>query len=290
MESNSQLSPYTSWIDRPLNKLIPRITIEFLLIILILVLTVISRFSMLGLRVMSHDEVNHVVPSYSFYQGNGYSHDPVTHGPMQFHLVAASYYLFGDTDFTSRIPAALFSIATVAFVLFAWRRYLGKTGAILSGLFFMISPYMLFYGRYTRNEAFVALFGVIMLYTVLSYLEQGKHSTLYLYTAVVALHFCTKETSFIYTAEILIFLAFIFLWDVTRRPWKNMSKRDVFIILMLVTLLFVGAALGIGVISAKSASTTTQIQTDLGAGLAANTIDLLKMVFMPVSESPLQLW
>ncbi len=93
---------------------------------------------------MSHDEVNHVVPSYDLYQGRGYSHDPVTHGPLQFHLLAASYFLFGDTDFSSRIPSALFSITTIAFVLFAWRRFLGRTGALLAGLFFLISPFLLF--------------------------------------------------------------------------------------------------------------------------------------------------
>ena len=245
-------SPLTSWLDRPLFKIVPKITPEFIFIAIILVITIVSRLVGLGWRVMSHDEVNHVVPSYSFYQGNGYSHDPVTHGPLQFHLVAASYYLFGDSDFTSRFPAALFSIATVAFVLIAWRRYLGKTGALLAGLFFMISPYMLFYGRYTRNEAFIGLYGVIMLYAVLRYLEQGKHSMLYVYTAILALHFCTKETSFIYTAEILIFLGLVFLKDVTQRSWKRSANRDVFILTMLAALLFLGAALGIGVIIAKS--------------------------------------
>lgn len=271
MDSTPLHNPISTWLERPLNKILPKFTINVLLIALILGITVVSRFFGLGLRVMSHDEVNHVVPSYSFYQGNGYSHDPVTHGPLQFHMVAASYYLFGDSDFTSRFPAALFSIATVAFVLIAWRRYLGKTGALLAGFFFMISPYMLFYGRYTRNEAFVALYGVIMLYAVLRYLEQGKHSMLYLYTTVVALHFITKETSFIYTAEILIFLAFIFLKDVTQRTWKRPSNRNAFLLLMLITLLFVGVALGLGVITAKDANAAAQTLTEVTTPLAVST-------------------
>ena len=83
---------------------------------------------------MSHDEVNHVVPSYDLYQGRGYRHDPVTHGPFQFHIVALSYFLFGDNDFSSRIPAATFSVAAIAFVLFAFRRYLGRSGALIAGL------------------------------------------------------------------------------------------------------------------------------------------------------------
>lgn len=86
--------------------------------IIILILAVISRFYNIDLRVMSHDEVNHVVPSYDLFTGKGYRHDPVTHGPMQFHLVAASYFILGDSDFSSRVPAALFSISAIAFILF----------------------------------------------------------------------------------------------------------------------------------------------------------------------------
>ncbi len=232
------------WLNRPVTSLFPGVTVEHLLVTLIIIATVISRFYAVGLRVMSHDEVNHVVPSYELYQGRGYAHDPVTHGPLQFHLLAASYFLMGDSDFASRVPAALFSIATVVFVLFAFRRYLGRTGALLAGLFFLVSPYMLFYGRYTRNEAFVALFGVVMLYSVLRYLETGRHNILYLFTVVLALHFVTKETAFIYTAQLLIFLAVLFLRDVIRKEWKKPTQRDAFVFAMMGVLLFLAVALG----------------------------------------------
>ena len=108
-----------------------------------------------------------------FTRGAGYRHDPVTHGPFQFHIVALSYFLFGDNDFTSRIPAATFSVAAIAFLLFAYRRYLGRSGALIAGALFLISPYMLFYGRYTRNEGFIELIGVVLLYGILRYLEKG---------------------------------------------------------------------------------------------------------------------
>ncbi len=252
MENSIPASQKPSWLDHSLIPALPKIKLEHFLVTLIILLTVVSRFYIVGARVMSHDEVNHVVPSYDLYLGKGYSHDPVTHGPLQFHLLAASYFLFGDSDFSSRVPAALFSIATVVFVLFAFRRYLGRTGALLAGLFFMISPYMLFYGRYTRNESFIGLFTVVLLYAVLCYLEKGGKGTLFLYTAVLGLYFCTKETSFIFTAEMLIFLALVFLKDVTQKEWKNPVKRDLFILLVMVALLFVGIALGTGVIDAKT--------------------------------------
>ena len=272
MNTSTETAQKTSWLDRPVIPTFPKFKVEHLLATLIILLTIISRFYDVGARVMSHDEVNHVVPSYDLYIGKGYSHDPVTHGPMQFHLLAASYFLFGDNDVSSRIPAVLFSIATVVFVLFAWKRYLGRTGALLSGFFFMISPYMLFYGRYTRNESFVGLFGVILLYAVLHYLEKGKHSTLYLYTAVLSLYFCTKETSFIFTAEMLIFLAFIFLKDITQKEWKKPGSRDLFILLVMIALLFVGVALGAGIIDSKTATATAVAAEEAAAPAAAPSV------------------
>ena len=176
----------SSWLDRSIN--LPKPSFELLLIVLILVAAIFTRFYDLGARVMSHDEVNHVVPSYELYSGNGYRHDPVTHGPFQMELVAFTYYLFGDNDFTSRIPAAIFSIAAVAFVIFGYRRYLGRTGALIAGLFFTISPYLMFYGRYTRNEGFIELFLVALLYFVMRYLEDGGMRSLYYFIISLAFY------------------------------------------------------------------------------------------------------
>src|SRR5512137_2656137 len=108
----------SSWLDKPVFKQFPNFSIEKLLIVLILAAAVFTRFYDLGARVMAHDEVNHVVPSFDLYEGRGYRHDPVTHGPMQMELVALSYFLLGDNDFSSRVPAALFSVAVIAFILF----------------------------------------------------------------------------------------------------------------------------------------------------------------------------
>lgn len=280
MENQNSSKNTHSWLDRPVISSYPQIKLEHLLVALIILAAVISRFYNVGLRVMSHDEVNHVVPSYDLYIGRGYSHDPVTHGPLQFHLLAASYFLFGDTDFTSRIPAALFSVATVIFVLFGFRRYLGRTGALLAGVFFLISPYMLFYGRYTRNEAFVGLFTVVLLYAVLRYLEKGKTATLYLYTITLSLYFCTKETSFIFAAEMLIFLALIFIKDITQKQWKVPSQRDLFILVTIFALLLIGIALGTGVMDAKSAATAPDPTPDgiMTFGTPVNVLGLVSTI------------
>ncbi|MHB1339833.1 MAG: flippase activity-associated protein Agl23, partial [Bellilinea sp.] len=246
MDTIAETQDSTSWLDRPVFKAFPQFRIEALIITIILILAILSRFYILGERVMSHDEVNHVTPSYDLYSGLGYSHDPMTHGPFQFHLVALSYFLFGDNDVSARTPAALFSIATIALVLFGFRQYLGRVGSLIGGFLFLISPYLLFYGRYTRNEAFVALYAVATIYAVLRYLQDGKVSSLYLITVVTALHFATKETSFIYAAQLLIFLAFLFMTRIAHAHWPETKARTTFLITLSgalgVLLLTLGAA------------------------------------------------
>jgi uncharacterized protein (TIGR03663 family) len=144
---------------------------------------------------MSHDENSHVYYSWRLFRGQGFAHDPLMHGPLQFHMLALSYFVFGDGDFTARIPAALFSIATVAF-MWNYRRYLGRIGALVAAVLMLISPYMLYYGRYVRNEAYVAFLGVVTIWAILRYLESGKARYLYWLTAVTALHFTACRNSF----------------------------------------------------------------------------------------------
>ncbi|HKZ44336.1 MAG TPA: glycosyltransferase family 39 protein [Anaerolineales bacterium] len=213
-----------------------------MILILIMALTVLTRFYGLGDRVMSHDEVNHVIPSFDFSEGRGYRYDPITHGPLQFHLIALSYFLFGDNDFTTRIPAVLFSVATVAIALLLFKRYLGKVGAIAAGAMCLISPFMLFYGRYQRNEAFIVVWGMLTIYTILRYLEKKEAWVLFLFTAVNAFHFIDKATSYIFAAQQLIFLAVYFIYRLMHKEWVFQNQKKRFIIAFISALLLITAA------------------------------------------------
>ncbi len=224
----------SSWLDRPLFSA-KAITWETIIFAVILILAIATRFYKLEPRVMSHDETSHVYFSWLLYTGQGYQHDPVTHGPFQFHIVALSYFLFGDSDTAARIPAVLFSIASVGFIWF-YRRYLGRAGTIVTALLFVISPYMLYYGRYVRNESFVAFFGLLTLWAVLRYLETGKSQYILWLTASIVLHYTSKETSYIYVAQLLLFLALLFIYRVTGRNWPDKTARSQFLISLMVAL------------------------------------------------------
>ena len=227
-----------SWLNKPLFTNW-NITWETLLFGIILLLAVLSRFYDLGARVISHDETSHVYYAWRLFQGMGYSHDPITHGPFQFHFLALIYFLLGDNDYTVRIPAAITSVAAIIF-LWKYRRYLGKWGTLGASLMFMISPYLLYYGRYTRNEAFSVLFGVVSIWAILRYLETNQPRFLYWLTAATALHFTAKETAFIYTAQALVFLGLIFISDMYKNKWANPRYKKVFLTGIIIAGLFLG--------------------------------------------------
>ena len=241
MNNDKQLN----WLERPIHPAIPAITNEIALFAGIILLAIVTRFYNLEARVMSHDESLHTYFSWLLYRGQGYQHTPMMHGPWQFHWIALSYFLFGVSDFTARIPAALFSIATVWMVWY-WRRYLGRTGALIAAFLMVISPFMLFYGRYVREDVYTGLSGLLMLYSILRYLETGSGKYLFLLSGALITHFADKETAFIYALQAFVFLAVYFVIRITRKPWDdNHSLFRTFIIALVVGSVLIGAGAGI---------------------------------------------
>src|SRR5690554_6513193 len=79
----------------------------------LIVLSLTMRLWGVGWRAMSHDESLHAQYSWQLYNGQGYQHNPMMHGPYQFHIVALSYFLFGVNDAAARLPAALSGLAAI---------------------------------------------------------------------------------------------------------------------------------------------------------------------------------
>ncbi|KAA3664879.1 MAG: TIGR03663 family protein [Chloroflexi bacterium] len=177
-----------------------------------IILAIVTRFFDLGSRVMSHDESLHTQFSYQFYDGQGFSHTPLMHGPLLFHITAVSYWMFGDNDFASRVPIALLSVMLVAIPYFL-RRWLGREGAIVTSFIFLISPYLTYYGRYIRHDIPVIMWALIIFIAIMFYLREQKDKYLWWFAAGMALMFATKEVSFIYTA---IFGSFLVIRLLTR--------------------------------------------------------------------------
>ena len=84
--------------------------------IVLVLIALLSRTIMLGARAMTHDESLHTVYSFQLFDGRGYQHQPMMHGPLKFILNPLMYFLFGVNDWSARIQVALFGVVMVAVV------------------------------------------------------------------------------------------------------------------------------------------------------------------------------
>lgn len=219
-------------IDRPSKQtsgLSIILNVEWIIVLGLLIVAFLTRFVDLETRVMSHDESLHTYFSWQLSEGRGFAHDPLMHGPFQFHVVALSYFLFGDSDASARFPAAFAGVLAVG-MLYFFRRWLGKWGALTAMALMIVSPYMLYYGRYVRNEMLVVPMALLMFYSVFRYYEDRQARWLYLLAASLALHFTAKETAFIYALQLLLFLGVYFVVRVLRMDWQQTFQKMMFIL------------------------------------------------------------
>jgi uncharacterized protein (TIGR03663 family) len=178
---------------------------ELLAFAAILAIAATLRFWDLGSRAFHGDEAIHAGFAWQLADGRGYVHNPLTHGPFQFIGTALIFVLFGDSDYTARVLPALFGTALVALPFFL-RGYLGRTGAVVTSLLLAVSPTLLYFSRFAREDIYFAFFTLGMFICVWRYLQQPRRLYLYLTAALLALSFATKETAYIVVAMLLVYL------------------------------------------------------------------------------------
>ncbi len=224
---------------------------EIIAYTVIFLLAIFTRFYMLGDRVMSHDESLHTRYSYNLYAEGDFQHTPLMHGPILFHITGFFYFLFGDNDFTSRIYPAALGVAMVLMPLL-FRRWLGRTGALLASIMLLISPIILYYNRYIRHDTPSTFFALLMLYAIMMYLagpetQRRRAHWLYLLAGAMIGNLGSKETSFIYIAIFGSFLTLYWLVRLGQHLWR-WRGRTLFYFLTVGILLAGVAALGIYVV------------------------------------------
>jgi len=237
----------------------------------LIALTLLTRLWGLGERVMSHDESLHTQFSLQFFRGDGYNHTPLMHGPFLFHITAFFYWLFGASDFSARLPVALFGVILVAMPYFL-RRWLGRTGALATSFLFFISPFITYYSRYIRHDIYVIVWAMIIFIASWTYLRSPKEKYLWWFAGGLALMFATKEVSFIYVAIFGSFLAIrlvVRLWQTEWfRPALPRLTRPALVLLAALVLLG-GGFLGVRA-AANGTAEAVATTPEEGQGFAAD--------------------
>ncbi len=185
----------------------------------------IMRLWDLGARAVHHDESLHGFFAWQISTGSGYEHNPLMHGMFLFHSVAGSFFLFGDNDFTLRLPMAIFGSVLVLMPLLL-RSRLGQVGALAAAVMLTFSPAMLYFSRFARNDIFMAVFVLGLFAMIWRYMDERKNRYLYLAAAFLALGFTSKETMYLSALILVVGLLFLARTQVGNWLWGRASFKD----------------------------------------------------------------
>jgi len=197
---------------------------EILTYVVIVSAAIIMRLIQLSERAMHHDESLHAFYSWQLAQGNGLTHNPMMHGPLQMELTGGLFFLFGDSEFTARL---IYAVAGAALTLIplVFRQWFGREGALISSVLLCISPSLLYFSRFARNDILMAVFTFAIIMLVWDYLQKGSTKSIYWISGLLALSFCTKESAFLVTALIGFYCIAIYLIQIWQQLFPLMDLR-----------------------------------------------------------------
>jgi uncharacterized protein (TIGR03663 family) len=212
--------------------------VEFSIYTGLVLVALAMRLYDLGGRAVHHDESLHGYFAYQLFNGGGYDHNPLMHGMFLFHSIATSFFLVGDSDYSLRLPMALFGTGLVLIPLLLKPR-MGQVGALAAAGFLAFSPSLLYYSRFARNDIFMAVFTLALVGVMWRYIDEGKNRWLYIGAALVAVGFATKETQYIVVALLGAYL-FTQIWPelrdwlYARRSLNEFSREGSFFLLLAI--------------------------------------------------------
>ena len=184
-----------------------------------------------GERAYHHDESLHAVYSWYLYVGRGYVHDPLMHGPFQFHMMALLYFLFGDSDVTGRLAPVLYGTGLI--LLPYWlRAELGSRGAIAASTLLTIGPSFLYFSRFAREDIYLAFFTLGMIVGIFGWIRARDVRYLYFGSLCLILAFADKEATYIHGFVFVTFFVLLAatsrlhpLWQPAWRALRDISLR-----------------------------------------------------------------
>ena len=124
-----------------------------------------------------------------------------------FEATALMNLLFGTSDFTSRLVPVILGMMIVIIMPRLLRPWLGQTGALVTSVLMLISPFILYFSRYIRHDILVIAWTLLAVTAIFRYLENRRERDLMLLAAALALMLSTMEISFFYLAILTRYLS-----------------------------------------------------------------------------------
>lgn len=189
---------------------------EQLAYIVLFVAALLTRFWNLGLRALHHDESLHAWFSYNYAIGKGYIHDPLMHGPFLFHLTGAIFAIFGASDASSRYGTALLGVMLVMAPVLL-RPVIGRWGALICSVMFLVAPSILYYSRLVRQDIFQILFVFLIIVAIARYVQRPQARWVFLGLIALSLAHTNHESAYLIALLFGSFLFLIVAWRVAKQ-------------------------------------------------------------------------
>jgi len=184
----------------------------------LLVAGVALRFALIEARPMHHDESLHAMYGryfFDFPDHNYYRYNPMLHGPFLYNFLRLVYNTLGSSIWAVRVPMALLGSLFIL-LPFLYRRYLTPTSVLFLTAGVALSPTMIYWSRFIREDIPSLTSMAIILYGCT--LAAPARRALFVLVGT-ALMFAIKENSYV-TAAILLGY-FIFEWGFRRIIMKE---------------------------------------------------------------------
>jgi uncharacterized protein (TIGR03663 family) len=214
----------------------------------VILLGAVLRFWDLGAKPLHWDESLHAYYSMQLLHNNienwagclnsatsdaCYSYNPLLHGPFQFHVMAFVYLIgqmvgapdHGINTTTARIAAAILGTIMIGLPYFL-RQYLGKVGAWIASFLIAVSPSLVYYSRFAREDIYMATFTLLLIISVVQYVRTHKLKWAIAAGLAFVLSYATKEATFLSIGVFGSFAGALLVWELVTGLVRSSSERD----------------------------------------------------------------
>lgn len=201
--------------------------------------------------------------------------------PAYYNLTYASFQLFGVSEWSARLPAALLGIIAVPVFYYTWGSVLGRNAALIGALLIILSSWHLWYSQFSRFYTGVFLFGSLAYYLYLKAFTSDSLKLLLVALLSNALAFLFHATAMVIGASVGAFAFLVLLFG--RRMGGPYSRRVATILAVFCT---VGGVLALYLYWGRAAEWVVDEQA-WGYGPFAVILQVAKYVQVPVAVSAL---
>ncbi|MFH1874320.1 MAG: glycosyltransferase family 39 protein [Pseudomonadota bacterium] len=138
---------------------------------------------------------------------------------LQDYLVFISFKLFGESNFTARLPFALFGLLSIPLLYKFAKWFVGKDVANLATIIFIFSVTFLVYSRNCRYYSLTLFFGLLLVY---AYFRLDHFKSWYNFWFIVAGILLFHSSYLVFAALYITILFFFLIWERDKTKLKTL--------------------------------------------------------------------